>query len=220
MQKHINFALYVGLFTFSSIISTLFFSQKADANWFNKYFFPLVCEPTADIAIDGATLGDDYTFCKKVSDTQNSFVRHLLAQNSEEIDFFNQVIPNSLNISTEKYDFAYFDNGATIFYGNGISYCGFVSPTHLNFFRRVNVAQNLGRQNPRRFGKYTGACPIPTGYFENGGTVYFSAGNGSFCGFPNSEAFYSHRRTRPQAVSWGRIDVAPSRFLTYEGVCQ
>ncbi|MBD2212746.1 hypothetical protein H6G27_23140 [Nostoc linckia FACHB-104] len=114
----------------------------------------------------------------------------------------------------------YFDNGATAFYSDGNTHCGFVSGTHLSFYQKVIVAPNLGRQNPNNFGNYTGACVMPKGYFENEGTVFYSAGNGSFCGFPNGETFNSHRRARPQETVWGRLDVAPSKFLAYTGVCQ
>lgn len=50
----------------------------------------------------------------------------------------------------------YFDNGATVFFSNGSSYCGFASPNHLQFFRSVNSAPSLERQDPSNFGAYTG----------------------------------------------------------------
>lgn len=53
----------------------------------------------------------------------------------------------------------YFDNGATVFYSDGSSYCGFRNPSHLSSFRRVKPAPSLGRRNPSSFGTYTGACP-------------------------------------------------------------
>ncbi|MBD2679749.1 MULTISPECIES: hypothetical protein [Nostoc] len=127
---------------------------------------------------------------------------------------------NSILNSSKNSPVGYFDNGATVFYSDGNTHCGFVSETHLSFYQKVISVPNLGRQDPNNFGAYTGACVMPTGYFENGGTVYFSAGNGSFCGFPSGEAFDSHRRSRPQETLWGRLDVAPSKFLTYTGVCE
>ncbi|MEG4209569.1 hypothetical protein [Microcoleus sp. S13_B4] len=114
----------------------------------------------------------------------------------------------------------YFDDGGTVFYANGTSYCGFVSPKHLEFFQKVNKAPSLGRQDPGSFGKNAGICTLPSGYFDNGATVYFSVGNGTFCGFPNPPAFDSHKRSRPQQHSFGRIDIDPIRFMNYTGVCK
>jgi len=42
----------------------------------------------------------------------------------------------------------YFDDGGTVFYSNGTSYCGFVSPKHFDFYKQVNQAPTLGRQSP------------------------------------------------------------------------
>jgi len=114
----------------------------------------------------------------------------------------------------------YFDNGGTVFYANGTSYCGLVSPKHLEFFRRINQASSLGRQNPSSFGTNAGICTLPSGYFDNGASVFFSAGNGTFCGFRNPQALDSHRRSRPQQPSFGRIDIDPNKFMSYKGVCQ
>jgi hypothetical protein len=114
----------------------------------------------------------------------------------------------------------YFDNGATVFFSSGTSYCGFTSPNHLQFFRSVNSAQSLGRQDPSSFGTYTGACPLPSGYFDNGATVFFSQGNATFCGFSNPQSYDSHGRSRPQLPRFGRIDIDPNRFMTYTGACQ
>lgn len=114
----------------------------------------------------------------------------------------------------------YFDNGVTVFYSNGTSYCGFVSPKHLEFTQKVNQAPSLGRQDPSMFGTDSGVCPLPSGYFDNGATVFFSAGDGTFCGFPNQQALDSHQRSRPQQPSFGRIDIDPNRFMSSAGVCQ
>ncbi len=113
----------------------------------------------------------------------------------------------------------YFDNGGTVFYANGTSHCGFASPKHLEFFQRVNQAPSLGRQDPGSFGAYAGICTFPSGYFDNGGTVFFSSGNGTFCGFRNPQALESHQRSRPQQPSFGRLDRDPNRFMGYTGVC-
>jgi hypothetical protein len=114
----------------------------------------------------------------------------------------------------------YFDNGATVFYSNGSSYCGFASPNHLQFFRNVNSAPSLGRRDPGNFGTYTGACPLPSGYFDNGATVFFSQGNGTFCGFADPQSYDSHGRSRPQLPRFGRLDSDPNSFMSYTGVCQ
>lgn len=145
-----------------------------------------------------------------------------LSEPPKPIEKTKQVNTNELSTDVSPVDsrVGYFDDGATVFYSDGKTHCGFVSGTHLNFYQKVIVVPNLGRQNPNNFGAYTGACTMPKGYFENGGTVYFSVGDRSFCGFPNSEAFDSHKSSHPQEASWGRLDVAPSKFLTYTGVCQ
>ena len=114
----------------------------------------------------------------------------------------------------------YFDDGGTVFYSNGTSYCGFVSPKHLEFSQKVNQAPSLGRQSPSSFGTNRGVCPLPSGYFDNGTTVFFSAGDGTFCGFPNPQALDSHHRSRPQQPSFGRIDIDPNKFMSYADVCQ
>lgn len=114
----------------------------------------------------------------------------------------------------------YFDNGATVFYSTGSSYCGFASPNHYRFFQQVNSATSLGRQDPGSFGTYTGACPLPSGYFDNGATVFFSQGNGTFCGFSNPQSYDSHGRARPQLPRFGRMDTDPNSFMSYVGVCQ
>lgn len=114
----------------------------------------------------------------------------------------------------------YFDDGGTGFYSNGTSYCGFVSPKHFDFYKQVNQAPTLGRQNPSSFGRNAGVCPLPSGYFDNGTTVFFSAGNKTFCGFPNPQALDSHHRSRPQQPSFGRIDIDPNKFMSYTGVCK
>jgi pimeloyl-ACP methyl ester carboxylesterase len=114
----------------------------------------------------------------------------------------------------------YFDNGSTVFYSNGTSYCGFVSPKHLEVYRKVNQAPSLEQENPSNFGTYRGACPLPSGYFDNGATVFFSAGNGTFCGFPNPPALLSHKQSRPPQQSFGNIGVDPNKYMRYTGVCQ
>jgi hypothetical protein len=114
----------------------------------------------------------------------------------------------------------YFDNGVTGFYSNGTSHCGFLSPKHSEFFRQVNPAPSLGRQDPSNFGTGSGACSLPSGYFDNGVVVFFSTGNGAYCGFLKQEAFDAHKRSRPQLPNFGRIDIEPNRIMTDTGVCQ
>ncbi len=114
----------------------------------------------------------------------------------------------------------YFDNGVTVFYSNGSSYCGFLSRKHLEIAQSVYRRRSLGRRNPASFGSNRGACQLPSGYFDNGATVFFSAGDGSFCGFPSSPALASHKRSRPHQPNFGRLDVDPNRFMTNIGVCQ
>jgi hypothetical protein len=130
------------------------------------------------------------------------------AQFASEID--NQLTQNRA---------AYFDNRGTVFYANGTSYCGLASPKHLEFFQRVNQAPSLGRQDPDSFGTYAGTCTFPSGYFDHGGTVFFSSGNGNFCGFRNPQALESHQSSRPQQPSFGLLDRDPKRFMKYTGVC-
>jgi hypothetical protein len=136
----------------------------------------------------------------------------------EAYTFENQFVSWLQNQSQNRV--GYFDDGGTVFYSNGTSYCGFVSPKHLEFSQKVNQAPSLGRQNPSSFGTNRGVCQLASGYFDNGATVFFSAGNGTFCGFPNPPALDSHRRSRPQQPSFGRIDIDPNRFMSYTGVCQ
>jgi hypothetical protein len=114
----------------------------------------------------------------------------------------------------------YFDNGATVFYTKGNLYCGFASPKHLQFFQQVNPAGSLGRRDPKSFGTYTGACDLPSGYFDNGATVFFSLGNGEFCGFRNPQSLASHQSSRPRLPKFGRIDRSPNDFMDNKGVCQ
>ena len=114
----------------------------------------------------------------------------------------------------------YFDDGGTVFYSDGTSYCGFVSPKHFDFYKQVIQVPTLGRQSPSSFGRNNGVCLLPSGYFDNGATVFFSAGNRTFCGFPNPQALDSHKRSRPQQPSFGRIDIDPNKFISYTGVCQ
>jgi hypothetical protein len=114
----------------------------------------------------------------------------------------------------------YFDNGVTVFYSNGYSHCGFLSRKHLEFSQRVYKARSLGRRNPINFGSVKGVCQLPSGYFDNGATVFFSAGDGSFCGFLNPPALASHKQSRPQQPSFGRIDIDPNKFMTNTDVCQ
>ncbi len=128
--------------------------------------------------------------------------------------------PDSLASSPAQPRVGYFDNKATVFFSNGSSYCGFASPNHLQFFRSVNSAPSLGRQDPSNFGTYTGACSLPSGYFDNGSAVFFSQGNGTFCGFPNPQSYASHGGSRPQLPRFGRIDVDPNSFMSYAGACQ
>lgn len=93
----------------------------------------------------------------------------------------------------------YFNDGSTAFYSNGTSYCAFVSPKHWEFSRRVNQSSpSFGQLDPGRFGTYTGACGLPSGYFNDGSSVFFSAGNGTFCAFSSEQALNSHKRSRPQ----------------------
>lgn len=113
----------------------------------------------------------------------------------------------------------YFDNGTTVFYANGTTYCGFVSPKHLDFFQQVNRAPSIGRQNPGEFGRDTGICAMPRGYFDDGRTVYYSLGNGTFCGFPTPPSLESHRNSRRQDPAFGRIDIDPSRLMANLGIC-
>jgi hypothetical protein len=128
--------------------------------------------------------------------------------------------PPSLASSPAQPRVGYFDNGATVFFSNGSSYCGFASPNHLQFFRKVNSAPSLGRRDPGSFGTYTGACFLPSGYFDNGATVFLSQGNGTFCGFADPQSYDSHGRSRPQLPRFGRLDADPNSFMSYTGVCQ
>lgn len=105
----------------------------------------------------------------------------------------------------------YFDNGSTVFYANYNRrvYCSFASPKHLQFFQSVIPAKSAGRQNPSGYGKYAGTCDLPSGYFDDGASVFLSAGNGTFCGFPNPQALTSHQSSSPKMPSFGRIDIKP-----------
>lgn len=112
----------------------------------------------------------------------------------------------------------YFDDGGTIYYSNGASYCGFVSPKHYEFYRQVVSASDLGWQD-KSGTTDTGICTVPPGYFDDGNTVYFSIGNSSFCGFPTPQALESHQSSRSSAPRFGRIDIDPNKIMTYKGVC-
>ncbi|MBL8207947.1 MAG: hypothetical protein JNM09_27180 [Blastocatellia bacterium] len=117
----------------------------------------------------------------------------------------------------------YVDDGGTVYYFNGRSYCGFVSQGHLRFYQQVFSSPSKGRRSQDQlrqyFGQYTGPCSLPTGYFDNGQAVFYSFGNGTYCGFANPQALDTHGKPRGYLPRLGRIDIEPDRFLKYTGAC-
>ncbi|WP_206603131.1 hypothetical protein [Leptolyngbya ohadii] len=168
---------------------------------------------TNSMEVDAENTARDFTrnvICTQVGCTRS--VQHYPNYNGWGID-----LPATLPARSAR---GYFDDGRGVFYSNGSSYCGFASPGHLQFFRRVNSAPDLGRRDSNNgFGEFTGACVAPSGYFDDGAGVFYSAGNGTFCAFPNPEALASHRRSRPGFTDFGRV-VGADRFMRYTGACQ
>jgi hypothetical protein len=115
----------------------------------------------------------------------------------------------------------FFNSAGTGFFAKGGKFCGFVTGRHRDIFKSRNPGVDLsGFLNPFEFGEDNGPCSLPIGYFDNGTTVFFSDGNGFFCGFPTPSALEAHQRKRGDSRGFGRIDFDPQRVMKDTGICQ
>lgn len=115
----------------------------------------------------------------------------------------------------------FFNSGGTGFFAKGGKFCGFVTGKHRDIFKSRNPGIDLaGVVNPFEMGEDNGPCSLPVGYFDDGTTVFFSDGNGLFCGFPTPSALAAHQRQRRDSSGFGRIDFDPGRVMRSTGICQ
>ncbi|MGH2414643.1 MAG: hypothetical protein ACRDEA_13355 [Microcystaceae cyanobacterium] len=108
-------------------------------------------------------------------------------------------------------------NGTTVYARSGGAICGFSRPGQLDIYRRVYPAPNVPVPNPGSY-QSAGICSTPAAFFTFENTVYYSFGNGKFCGFPTpaSLTVYKSFYNRPDV---GRIKSKPGEFMSYMGVC-
>ncbi len=111
----------------------------------------------------------------------------------------------------------YFNDGRTTYFSNGKSYCGFRSPPHYAFHRAIYPGQSLPQvEDPALFNQNTGACPMPSGYFNDGRTTYFTNGK-TFCGFRSPPHYAFYRDVNP-GPSLPQVE-DPNRVGTYTNAC-
>lgn len=110
------------------------------------------------------------------------------------------------------------------------TYCRLITASHLQMHAvgRENVPQ-IGHDSTSHFGRYTGTCEKPSGYFawfvnaphfqpDTPMATYYSNGNGTYCVFPTEAELHQHVSQRRYEPRFGTID--PTRLLTFVGTCK
>lgn len=120
----------------------------------------------------------------------------------------------------------YFNDGKATYYANGTSYCVLRNPVHLDWYKSLNPGPNLPRpEDASIFGTSTGACPMPSGYFNDGKATYYTNGT-SYCVLRNPVHLDWHKFLSPgpnlhQVEDASRVGsntgycAIPSGYFTY-----
>ena len=125
------------------------------------------------------------------------------------------------NISSLLANTGYFESGGTTYYADSSGYCGFRSGGHyqIHRFGHDKDIARLGNRSPSEFGTYTGACPIPSGYFAYDNATHYSKGDGTFCSFFTAAALDKHGSQRPNEPRFGILESNPRDFMNWAGGC-
>ena len=112
----------------------------------------------------------------------------------------------------------YFARQGSVYAKAGGVICGFKKPGHLEIYRKANpAAPDINITNFTSY-RYIGHCPVPAAYFAHGGSVFYTAGDGKFCGFRNPDA-YSEYQSYYRVTNAGTISSNPADFMRYMGRC-
>jgi pimeloyl-ACP methyl ester carboxylesterase len=117
-----------------------------------------------------------------------------------------------------------FHTKGTVYYSNGRNaYCGFTSPLHyrLSSSRKWGDWREISDLAPYSSMRNDGICKviIPEGNFHHKGTVYYSNGQGAYCGFTSPE-HYRQKSGQPWG-KWLEVNepVPFQQFMRYDGPC-
>lgn len=112
----------------------------------------------------------------------------------------------------------YFARQGSVYARSGGIICGFKKPGHLEIYRKANPpAPSINITNFTSY-RYIGHCPTPASYFAHGGSVFYTAGNGKFCGFSNPDELREYQSYYIVAEV-GTISTDPKQFMSYLGRC-
>jgi len=133
--------------------------------------------------------------------------------------------PNSLVEALEVGTNQYFSQNGTVYYTNGIWFCGFKKPGHLSMWQQLYRGTSISGGNVLLEDlNNSGVCGTPRAYFNFKGAVFYSNGDGNFCGFPNPDRLTRHQRRAQRLLeasppSIGTIDSSPGEFMRDKGLC-
>ena len=133
--------------------------------------------------------------------------------------------PNNLAEALEVGPNQYFSQSGTVYYTNGSWFCGFRKPGHLSMWRQLYQGKSINGEGILLEDlENKGVCNTPRAYFNFNGTVFYSHGNGSFCGFSNPGSLTRHKQRAQRILgelprSIGKIDSSPNEFMQYKSIC-
>ena len=111
----------------------------------------------------------------------------------------------------------YFSHRGTTYARSGGTICGFSRPGHLQIYRTAFPAPAVTVPGISSY-RSAGTCSVPASFFPYKGTVFYSFGNRSYCGFPDPDLLREYRQYY-NSPNVSELSSPPQEFMTYAGAC-